>query len=189
MATLESETGYSMPVKMKGEKGTYVLSYTAPNQPGSYSIHITYYQQHIPFSPFQLEVAEAVVESKIPTDGPLLQFSHQLEGSASSKPFEFCLSRVDMHSPPPSVIITDPGGVQRKARLDHRANDVMAAQLQASQVGQYTVNVETNGDMAATPVVINVQKRAYTPSEFSVRGCMQTTSMFISGCDVTNSWL
>uniref|UniRef100_A0A8C9TIM2 Filamin C n=1 Tax=Scleropages formosus TaxID=113540 RepID=A0A8C9TIM2_SCLFO len=135
-------TGVPEPVNITSSgDGLHTVRYT-PGSSGPYTISVTYADQEVPHSPFQVAVLPTHDASKVRASGPGLDVS----GVAASLPVEFTIDARHAGEGLLTVHILDPEGKPTKANIQNNRDGTYTVSYMPAMSGPYAITIKYGGD-------------------------------------------
>ncbi|CAH1264977.1 FLNC [Branchiostoma lanceolatum] len=157
--------GMEMPVKVSDQgDGNYACQYR-PGKPGVYKVNITFSGQHIPKSPFTVNVGSEAKPSRIRAYGP------GLEGGQVGHPAEFVVETAGEDISGLGFSIEGPS--QAKIECHDNGDGSCDVVYWPTEAGEYAVHIVTDEeDIANSPYMAQIrpQDKKFTPGQVKAYG-------------------
>ncbi|XP_078597418.1 filamin-A-like isoform X26 [Branchiostoma floridae x Branchiostoma japonicum] len=157
--------GMEMPVKVSDQgDGNYACQYR-PGKPGVYKVNITFSGQHIPKSPFTVNVGSEAKPSRIRAYGP------GLEGGQVGHPAEFVVETAGEDISGLGFSIEGPS--QAKIECHDNGDGSCDVVYWPTEAGEYAVHIVTDDeDIANSPYMAQIrpQDKKFTPGQVKAYG-------------------
>ncbi|XP_078677458.1 filamin-A-like isoform X47 [Branchiostoma floridae x Branchiostoma belcheri] len=166
--------GMEMPVKVADQgDGNYACQYR-PGKPGVYKVNITFSGQHIPKSPFTVNVGSEAKPSRIRAYGP------GLEGGQVGHPAEFVvetagedISGLGGYEATKGLGFSIEGPSQAKIECHDNGDGSCDVVYWPTEAGEYAVHIVTDDeDIANSPYMAQIrpQDKKFTPGQVKAYG-------------------
>ncbi|CAH1264974.1 FLNC [Branchiostoma lanceolatum] len=166
--------GMEMPVKVSDQgDGNYACQYR-PGKPGVYKVNITFSGQHIPKSPFTVNVGSEAKPSRIRAYGP------GLEGGQVGHPAEFVvetagedISGLGGYEATKGLGFSIEGPSQAKIECHDNGDGSCDVVYWPTEAGEYAVHIVTDEeDIANSPYMAQIrpQDKKFTPGQVKAYG-------------------
>ncbi|XP_078597435.1 filamin-C-like isoform X42 [Branchiostoma floridae x Branchiostoma japonicum] len=166
--------GMEMPVKVSDQgDGNYACQYR-PGKPGVYKVNITFSGQHIPKSPFTVNVGSEAKPSRIRAYGP------GLEGGQVGHPAEFVvetagedISGLGGYEATKGLGFSIEGPSQAKIECHDNGDGSCDVVYWPTEAGEYAVHIVTDDeDIANSPYMAQIrpQDKKFTPGQVKAYG-------------------